>query len=579
MPRLSSLRPLRSLASSGLVLSACLFGAGVASFAQPPSSSYPSSTPPGYGSSDPYGANGQNANALQNVPSGIKRSDVSSVVPLQALLYGDVTAVARFNFAKVDYAGLNEFVETVVDKGVGSLKSGDRYRDQLRDWQKGDLKAAVKSFLVEAQNIASKTFFANKIDEAYVFVYDLDGSDSTVALAFPTDGLSDADVKTLVDYIGSWEVKPIATFNRFGFVVAVMNHRNAAHVNVSEIKKGYQNRALTEGTQGQGAGNYGGAANYASSGYAGYGSQNANGLPDNLQREMDAEIKAAREDARTESIKKCGAAIKARFQKPAEAGSPIFDALKQTDGAAVAIVLASNDLASHKEKLAPAKTETPESVLAGSFADADADAKETPALVQFIDKADELEGLAGFQTLTLAASLVGSPKLAVVAAFDAPEKAQASADSLNAALTAGKLTAPVLLAQKAKTSGDLKPLIDVVFDALKPQTAGSKVAVVLDLNVFKENPTALLPLFGGVESKTADEQEADVWDAVDDATDEEAPADDATDEEAAPAEETTDEEVEEDDPFADEAAPTEDATDEETDEDDPFGSDEEDPFA
>ncbi|MBR2004710.1 MAG: hypothetical protein IJ991_11095 [Thermoguttaceae bacterium] len=564
MPRLSSLRPLRSLASSGLVLSACLFGAGVASFAQPPSSSYPSSDYGGYGQQDP--------NALQNVPSGIKRSDVSSVVPLQALLYDDVTAVARVNFAKVDYVGLNEFVETVVDKGVGSLKSGDRYRDQLRDWQKGDLKAAVKSFLVEAQNIASKKFFANKIDEAYVLVYDLDGSDATVALAFPTDGLSDADVKILVDYIGSWEEnKPIATFNRFGFVVAVTTHRNAVSVNVKEIENGYRNRALTEGTQGQGAGNYGGAANYASSGYAGYGSQNANGLPDNLQREMTAEIKAAREDARTESIKKCGAAIKARFQKPAEAGSPVFDALKQTDGAAIAIVLASNDLSSLKEKLAPAKTETPESVLAGSFADADSDAKETPALVQFIDKVDEYEGLAGFQTLTLAASLVGSPKLAVVASFDAPEKAKASADAVNGALTAGKLTAPVLLAEQMKTSGDLKPLIDVLFDALKPQIAGSKVAVVLDLNVFKENPTALLPLFGGVESKTADEQEADVWDAVDDATEEEAPA-----EEAAPAEETTVEEV---DPFAEEAAPAEETTDEEVEEDDPFGSDEEDPFA
>jgi len=569
MPRLSSLRPLRSLASSGLVLSACLFGAGVASFAQPPSSSYPSSDYGGYGQQDP--------NALQNVPSGIKRSDVSSVVPLQALLYGDVTAVARVNFAKVDYVGLNEFVETVVDKGVGSLKSGDRYRDQLRDWQKGDLKAAVKSFLVEAQNIATKKFFANKIDEAYVLVYDLDGSDSTVALAFPTDGLSDADVKTLVDYIGSWEEnKPIATFNRFGFVVAVTTHRNAVSVNVKEIENGYRNRALTEGTQGQGAGNYGGAANYASSGYAGYGSQNANGLPENLQREMTAEIKAAREDARTESIKKCGAAIKARFQKPAEAGSPVFDALKQTDGAALAIVLASNDLSGLKEKLAPAKTETPESVLAGSFADADSDAeKKSPFLTDFVDKVNPLEGLGGFKTLTLAASLVGSPKLAVVAAFDSPEKAKASADAFNGALTAGKLTAPVLLAEQMKTSGDLKPLIDVLFDALKPQTAGSKVAVVLDLNVFKENPTALLPLFGGVESKTTDEQEADVWDAVDDATDEEeAPAD-----EAAPVEDATEEEVDEDDPFADEAAPAEDATEEEADEDDPFADEEEDPFA
>ena len=578
MPRLSSLRPLRSRVS-GVVLSACLLGAGVASFAQSPSD-YASS-------SSGYGANGQqDPNALQNVPSGIKRSDVSSVVPLQALLYDDLTAVARVNFAKIDYVGLNEFVETVVDKGVGSLKSGDRYRDELRDWQKSDLKAAAKSFLAEAQNVASKTFFANKIDEAYLLVYDLDGSDSTVALAFPTDGLSDADVKTLVDYIGSWDERPLATFNRFGFVVAITNHRDKIHADVSEIEKRYQNSAAAASAQGQGAGNSGSsAASYASSGYAGYGSQNANGLPDNLQREMDAEIKVARETARKDSIQKCGAAIKARFQKPAEAGSPVFNALKQTDGAAVAMVLASNDLANLKEKLAPEKPKTPESILAGSFADADSDAEEkTPALITFLDQVDSIEGLSGFQTLTLAASLVGSPKLAVVVAFDAPEKAQAAADQFNKTLTAGKLAAPVFLAEQLKTSGaDLAPLVDLLFDALKPQTAGSQVAVVLDLNIFKENPTALLPLFGGVESKTADEEEAGVWDSIDAeeaddeadpfAEEEAAPADDATDEEAASADDATDE----DDPFADEeAAPA----DEEAEEDDPFGSDdEEDPFA
>ena len=155
MPRLSSLRPLRSLATSG-VLSACLLGAGVASFAQPPSS-YPTTTPPGYGSSDPYGANGQDPNALQNVPSGIKRSDVSSVVPLQALLYSDVDEVYRVNLAKIDYVGLNDFFGEIVDKGVGSIRSDDSYRVKLRDYQK--ISSRIKSTKFTSSNTrrAAKT--------------------------------------------------------------------------------------------------------------------------------------------------------------------------------------------------------------------------------------------------------------------------------------------------------------------------------------------------------------------------------------------------------------------------------------
>ncbi|MBQ5789430.1 MAG: hypothetical protein IIW01_04000, partial [Thermoguttaceae bacterium] len=190
MPRLSSLRSLRSLASSGVVLSACLFGA--VSFAQS-SSDYPSTTPPGYPSSTPPGgygpgANGQDPNAMQNVPSGIKRSDISSVVPLQALLYSDVDAVFRFNFAKIDYVGLNDFFGEIVDKGVGSIQSSDSYRVKLRDHQKSELKASFREMLASLQNFATKNLFANKIDEIYVLEYNVDANDYTRAVAIPTDG-------------------------------------------------------------------------------------------------------------------------------------------------------------------------------------------------------------------------------------------------------------------------------------------------------------------------------------------------------------------------------------------------------
>ncbi|MBR2003379.1 MAG: hypothetical protein IJ991_04270, partial [Thermoguttaceae bacterium] len=212
MPRLSSLRPLRSRVP-GVVLSACLLGAGVASFAQPPSS-YPT-TPPGYGSSDPYGANGQqDPNALQNVPSGIKRSDVSSVVPLQALLYSDVDEVYRVNLAKIDYVGLNDFFGEIVDKGVGSIQSDDSYRVKLRDYQKSELKSSFRAMLAALQNFATQNVFANKIDEVYLVNYAANGQDATTVVAVPTDGLSEADQKLALDKLET-KLKPVTIFNRY----------------------------------------------------------------------------------------------------------------------------------------------------------------------------------------------------------------------------------------------------------------------------------------------------------------------------------------------------------------------------
>lgn len=573
MPRLSSLRSLRSLASSGVVLSACLFGA--VSFAQS-SSDYPSTTPPGYPSSTPPGgygpgANGQDPNAMQNVPSGIKRSDVSSVVPLQALLYSDVDAVFRFNFAKIDYVGLNDFFGEIVDKGVGSIQSSDSYRVKLRDYQKSELKASFRAMLTTLQNFATKTLFANKIDEIYVLEYNVDADDYTRAVAIPTDGLSEADQKLALEKLESL-LKPISLFNRYGFIVAVVDHKNAVKPDLQAIQASFLAQAQTQLAQ-----------NVGSSGYGSYGSSasqtianvpNVLNLPESLYREYATAVDEAQTNAKTESRKKVLPFLRRRFEKPADAGSPFFDALKQTEGTAFAVSLNADGL----QTLAQPDAKTEDStdvaiVLADSFAGSKADADE--------EKAFDLTNLASqpalenFKTATVAVSLVGSPKLAVVVAFDAPETAKQSADAATAALTLAKPLAAqqVLAATKGNAEADLTPIVDAVFEGLKPQTAGSKVAFVLDLDILKQNATALVPLFGGVETKSAQEMESDGidWDLEGEGEDEEASAD--------VAEEATEEApVDEDDPFAEEA---EEATDEEApaDEDDPFASDEEDPFA
>ncbi len=590
MPRLSSLRPLRSLATSG-VLSACLFGGGVVSFAQS-SSDYPSSTPPGYPSSTPPGGYGsgapgqQDPNALQNAPSGIKRSDVSSVVPLQALLYSDVDQVLRVNFSKIDYVGLNDFFGEVVDKGVGSIQSSDSYRVKLRDYQKSELKASFRAILSALQNFATQQLFANKIDEAYFVKYATGGEDQTTVVAVPTDGLSEADQKLALEKLEK-QLKPIAIFNRYGFVVAVVDHRNAADVDLQAIQESYLAQAQLQNAQ-NGAGY--GSSSPSSYGSSGYGSQTVSdvpndlNLPDALYREYAASVEEARTNAKTESRKKVLPYVRRRFQKPADAGSPFFDALKQTDGAAIAAVVDADGLQAAIAEGAQAKSDDVATVLAGSFAASDADEEKT----------FDLEALAsqpyfeGFKTATLAASLVGSPKLAVIVAFDSPETAKKSADAANAALTVAKPLAAqqLIAATKGNADADLTPLVDAVFASLKPQTAGSQAALVVDFDVFKQNAIALVPLFGGVETKSAQEMESDGidWDLGaegDEAANDEAdaPAEEAT-EDAAPADDEA-----EDDPFGDEADATDEEAPAETDEDDPFGdeeapaeTDEDDPF-
>lgn len=573
MPRLSSLRPLRSLATSG-VLSACLFGACAVSFAQS-SSDYASTTPPGYGSSAPYGANGQqDPNALQNVPSGIKRSDVSSVVPLQALLYSDVDAVFRFNLAKIDYVGLNDFFGEIVDKGVGSIRSDDSYRVKLRDYQKSELKASFRALLTSLQDYATKNFFANKIDEVYVVEYNIDADDYTRVVAVPTDGLSDADQKLALEQLESL-LKPISLFNRYGFIVAVLDHQNAVKPDLQTIQAKFLAQAQAQLAQ-NGASS---AASYAGS--SGSGSQtiagvpNALNLPESLYRDYAAAVEEAQTNAKTESRKKVLPYVRRRFEKPADAGSPFFDALKQTDGAALAISLNPDGLQTLTKADAKTKNTTDAAtLLSGSFAGSKADAAK--------EKAFDLENLAsqsyvkGFKTATVAASLVGSPKLAVIVAFDSPDAAKKSADAANAALTLAKPLAAqqLIAATKGDAEADLSPIVDAVFDGIKPQTAGSKVAFVLDLDILKQNATALVPLFGGVETKSAQEMESDDvdWNLGAEENADEAPADENA--EATEADEPADE----DDPFAEEA---DEATDEEApaDEDDPFASDEEDPFA
>ena len=127
--------------------------------------------------------------------------------------------------------------------------------------------------------------------------------------------------------------------------------------------------------------------------------------------------------------------------------------------------------------------------------------------------------------------------------------------------------------QIAKSSADgknvdLSPVINTVFDGLKPRVSNADVAVVLDLEPIKANAALFMPLLGGVETKSQQEMESDTIDwslgenagtddenadvDEDDLFDDDADvdADDGEVEDSADEQDSEEEEDEEDDPFA-----------------------------
>lgn len=597
MSRLPSFRFLWSTARLS-VASSLLLGLAVVASAQTPNPSAsqmspgamptpPGSSPSPYPGSGGMGANGGAAVGLTTTGSGITRSDVSSAVRVQALLYSDVVKVGRLNLTKIDYAGLSDFVGAVVDKGVGAIQSNDDYRVKLREYQKSSIKSSFENLLKTAQSAVSQKFYKNKIDDIYFIDYE----DETTIVAFPTDGLSEADQKTLIDAVAD-EAKPFAIFNRYGFVVAVVEHPNGKKADVAALQAKYRLRASALNAAQQNAG-FGGATSQFGSGLNGSGAAQGNelGLPDAVFAEYQAELKSA-EKAQADSRKEVLPFVRRRFSNPAtaEEAAKFADALKQTDGAAFTFVAAEIAELSKMATLAGSGAQTDATpsaeLLADSFSedgddvvfDSNDAAADSPSFGAGVFKSllAESNDANGLQTTAFAVSLVGSPRFVAILAFDKPESATAGAANIEKALATAKPFATAWAASLAQNENaenlDLSPLVDGIFDGLKPQVVGSKVATTLDLNVLKEQADVLLPLFGGVEAKSAAEMEADSIDwnlgATDDAT--------ATEEdETVDATEETKEGIdatEEDDPFADETE----TTTETEEESDPFGED--DPF-
>ncbi len=546
MPRISSLRSIWTTASLGALLSlivalcfqvAPAFGQG--DYGQGDSMSPGMSMEPG------MSGDGGQRSSLVNVPSAVKRpSGFSSVGSIRALLYGDATAVLHVDLTKIDYEGLSNFLDEIVDKGAGSVRSEDNYSVQLREYQKASLKSSFKQFLSTSQNAVVSKAFDHNFDEFYCVEYNSDDDMKlgSIIVAVPTDGLDAAGKKNTLD--GLVDVfKPITVFERYGYIIGVVNHDAEQEADLEPIKARYRAK-MAEKQSLQSYGAYGASSNNSgynngnnrsdSLGGASFGANNPGqlnspnqrqgaelnnelGLSADLLADYNEEIADATNKAKTASRRQVLPRVRNRFSAPATdaESANLFDALKQTNGAAISVTcLDTAELESFVKTLFLLDSEegTPFAGLGG-----DSEEESDSVFASILESFGAQSPVSGAKSAAIAISLVGSPRAAMIYNFESADKAQSVADSIKKGLPVAKAAAQTLFAETVKNKvGEIDdldvtvaPVFNDLFDALAPAVVGTKVAVTLDLEPIKSNAAVFMPLLGGVETKSAKEMEKD----------------------------------------------------------------------
>lgn len=585
MPRIS-FRSLWAAARSGLLLSLliCVSSSSSSLFAQEDYERMDAEKLALMEIGDPddglMNSNGQQQQSvnLTNRSSGIKHNG-STLNSLQALLYSDAVSVVRVNLNKIDYESINAFVEEVVDQAGGSVQSRDQYLVDLRESQKSQVKSSFKKLASTFQNIIVKECFNNKIDEIYIVTYQNGKDPGCTVCAVPTDGLSAEDQNTALEALDS-RFSPIATFKRFGFIIAVVEHDAAIKADLESIEAKFQ--AKLEDSQKNVYGAYTASGNRNSNVYGMTGASGVNMMGGNSQNanpqatliaDYMAEVEAAKKDARIESRGKALPFVRKRFSKPAEAGDStgLIEALKVGDGTFLTIASVGDaDIQTpFQQSSVDADVSKPFAGLGAGKAQADDEAGILASVLDIVKG----QNAPSAQNVTLALSLVGSPKLVYLAKYADADTAKDYAAIMTAAITAIKPMLKDALDKQIKEADleepvDFTSLLNDIFTALRPEVKGAKIAVKVDLDVLKQNAAAFMPLLGGKEAKSAAELESETidWSAADDeaeSTDAKTADDDPFNVDA----DAEEEEVEDED----ESAPSDD-----DEEDDPFADD--DPF-
>ena len=542
------------------------------------------------GMMNPSDPNQQKNVSLTNYGSGIKHTE-NALSRLRALLYSDTVSVVRFNMTKVDYEGLASFADVFIDEAGGAVQSTDSYQVELREYQKAQAKQSIKRLLSTLQNSVVQLAFNKKFDDLFKITY-ANGSDPGCSIfAIPCDGLTEAEQNTAMNALVE-RVSPITAFKRYGFIVAVVEHDSAVKPNLDPIHAKYEKLIRDDQRESNSYGSYTSNGNNSNNSYSAngssYGSEtgaetNSFGVSSDLLVAYNEEIQKATKDAIADSRKTVLPYVRKRFSKPAseEDSKQFVEPLVLADGATIFAVITgtsgiseltnANLFGATKEDVAQ-----PFSSM-GQISGGDEDAEETDSLsATLTDSLLSSKTFDKVKTSVLALSLVGSPKLVVIANFDSSEDANDFSEAFSGGLTTIRLLLESNLEKSLPTSvsdeekDNFKSFLSTAFDSIKPKVQDARAVIVVDLDVVKQNAVVFRPLLGGKEAKSQQEIEAEgiAWDSVNDAQD--------TEEKS---------EADDDDPFSSSDSSGSDADEEQTDsqdndEDDPFGADDEDdPFA
>jgi len=410
---------------------------------------------------------------------------VAHDVAVQSLLYDSCFLVIRYNTEKIDYDMLEDFISDFIDKGIGSVESADHYLEELRTYQKEQLKYELTQYVLLLQNEIKKSFLSEyKITDFYQIYYSDDGMQ---CLAFPVAGIDADKMKKLVDAIQE-EINPICVVRRFDFVIAVTGHNNAGSLDLSSIKKPTQKEILAYKTKNQGMMMGGDTMMPPMPTMDSMGNMTTTKPKDESPTgKYEAAVKEAKEGFRKSARPKVLPYVRHRFEKPAtaEEAAPFLDAFSKTNGVALAAIF----------KNIPSDSETVENVQTDML---------TPLL----------KGLEGKITWgAFCISAVKSPRLVFLLRFNDEESTQMFSEIVGQMLNAVKGQVNNYIESFIKEfklkKADLSPVIDQLFAEMRPQINQTMMAIEIKLDIIKENALAFIPLIGGTETKTASQKEAE----------------------------------------------------------------------
>lgn len=165
--------------------------------------------------------------AAVSVPSDTKESDSA----IRALLYKDLVSVTRFDTRRVNFPGLKKYSSDFINGAIGSVVDEDKYLVKLRDTQKEKIVDGLESYLNRVQN-DFKILNQAGVGEYFRLYYE-DGTAFCLAYAYPVK--TPVAAQTIIKLVS--RDNPITCFERFGFLIVVLDQSTEVAVDASATAK------------------------------------------------------------------------------------------------------------------------------------------------------------------------------------------------------------------------------------------------------------------------------------------------------------------------------------------------------